>query len=303
MKKIFLLCAILAVSITSAFAGTGSAASPVKKNFNYRDFSTLAVSSVFHVDLTFADSYSVEVEVPDFLEPYLKVSCVGGKLRIGLLNIPKDIQRKLNDHNDQLHAWVTMPYLRMLSMSGATRLATVGSSILKPGEALDIELSGASVIENLETRGGDRMTIDMSGASKATVKASFSVFDVELSGASKLKLEGDADKMAVDCSGASNCQFTGDYGSLRSEISGSSRMDVYGDVRTLVADCSGSSKVEVDGIVDKAEVELSGVSKATLSVRERMDYELSGVSTLRFRDLGASVRGEISRGSKIEYLK
>ena len=80
-------------------------------------------------------------------------------------------------------------------------------------------------------------------------------------------------------------------------------MDVSGDVRTIVIDCSGSSKAEIDGVVEKAEVELSGVSKATLSVKERLDYELSGVSTLRFRDLGASVRGEISRGSKIEYMK
>lgn len=303
MKKIILLFAALAATVTCAFAGTESAASLSKTHYNYRDFSMLSISSAFHVELTFTDTYSVDVEVPDFLEPYLKVTCLAGKLRIGLANVPKDIQRKLNNQHDQLHAWVSMPNLQALSMSGATRLSTTGVPALARNQSLSIEMSGASVLENLEAGSNDRMTIDLSGASKATLKADFPVLDIELSGASKLKLTGDAEKMAVDCSGASNCQFTGDYQSLRSEISGSSRMDVSGDVRTMVVDCSGSSKVEIDGIVEKAEVELSGVSKATLSVKERLDYELSGVSTLRFRDLGASVRGEISRGSKIEYMK
>ena len=303
MKKIILFFAALAATVTSAFAEPETTAALFKTHYDYRDFTMLSISSAFEVELTFADTYSVDVEVPDFLEPYLKVTCVAGKLRIGLLNLPKNIQRKLNDKHDQLHAWVAMPTLRSLSMSGATRLTTLGVPRLAPDESLSIEMSGASYLEMLEASSNDRLTVDMSGASKANLKADFDILDIEVSGASKLKLEGSAGKLSVDCSGASSTEFTGDYSALKSEISGSSRMDVDGDVRSLVADASGSSKFEVKGIVDKAEVELSGVSKGTLAVKDRMDYELSGVSTLKYRDLGASVRGEISRGSKIEYLK
>ena len=165
MKKIILLFAALAATVTCAFAGSESAASLSKTHYNYRDFSMLSISSAFHVELTFADTYSVDVEVPDFLEPYLKVTCLAGKLRIGLANVPRDIQRKLNNQHDQLHAWVSMPSLSALSMSGATRLSTTGVPALARNQSLSIEMSGASVLENLEAASNDRMTIDLSGAS------------------------------------------------------------------------------------------------------------------------------------------
>ena len=303
MKKLMLLFVALAATVTTAFAEPEVVPNLITKTYNYKDFTMLSVSHSFKVELTFTDSYAVEIEVPDYIEPYLKISCLGGKLRLGLTKLPKDIQKKLNRDSDQLRAWITMPSLHSLSMSGATRLTTTGVPRLAADESFSIELSGASKIERLAAGSTGRMTVDMSGASKATLKADFAILDIEVSGASKLELEGSAEKMTVDCSGASGCQFTGDYDTLKAEISGASKTLVKGDVHTFVTDCSGSSKIEIDGVTDKAEVELSGASKATLSVQERMEYELSGVSTLRLRDLGAKVRGEISRGSKIEYLK
>lgn len=303
MKKILLICAAIAVTLTSAFAETEPSSKLFRTDYTYSDFTSLAVSSAFQVELTFADSYSVEVEVPEFLEPYLKVKCLSGKLSIGLTNIPRDIQKKLNDKHDELHAWVTMPTLRTLDMSGATRLTAIGVPKLAANDPLTIILSGASTLKSLEASSEDRLKIDMSGASKADITANFRTLDIEVSGASRLKFEGDADKTSVDCSGASTCDLTGNYGSMKAEISGASKLNVDGDVQTLDADASGSSKFEVEGVTAKADVELSGVSKATLTVTERMQYELSGVSTLKIRDKGAVVRGEISRGSKIEYLK
>lgn len=303
MKKIMLLFVALATTLSTAMAATEPAPSLVTKSFTYKDFTMLSVSNSFQVKLTFAESYSIEVEVPGYLEPYLKVSCMSNKLRIGLNKLPKDIQKKLNHDGDQLHAWITMPALTALSMSGATKLETIGKPRLGPDSSLSIELSGASKIDRLEADGTGRIVVDMSGASKAELQAAFHIMDIEVSGASKLKMEGGADKVTVDCSGASNCRFAGDYGSLKAEVSGASKMEVDGDVHSLVTDISGSSRIEVDGVTDKAEMELSGASKATLTVQESLLYELSGVSTLRLRDLGAKVRGEIGRGSKIEYLK
>ena len=57
------------------------------------------------------------------------------------------------------------------------------------------------------------------------------------------------------------------------------------------------------GKTARATVELSGASKAKLSVSEKLQYSLSGVSTLRVKNDGAKISGEASRGSKFEYLK
>ena len=210
MKKILLILVAIVATVICAFAESETSSSLFKTHYDYRDFTMLSISSAFEVELTFADTYSVDVEVPDFLEPYLKVTCVAGKLRIGLLNLPKNIQRKLNDKYDQMHAWVAMPSIHSLSMSGATRLTTLGVPRLAPNESLSIEMSGASYLEMLEASSNDRLTVDLSGASKANLKADFDVLSIEVSGASKLKLEGSAGKLSVDCSGASTTDFTGD---------------------------------------------------------------------------------------------
>jgi len=302
MKKTILLLAALAAMICTANAET-EAANLHRQHYDFSDFNALSVSHSFRVELSFEDSYSVEVEVPDYIEPYLRVNCLGGRVRINLENLPRDVQRKLSDNPGKLRAWVKMPGLRFLSMSGATRVSTYGTPKLGDSDHVSLELSGASELESLEAACNGRLSIDISGASKATLKTDFSLQEIDLSGASRLRLEGNADKMVVDCSGASTFQGNGDYESLKAEVSGSSKMSVDGNVQVLEIETSGASRFDMEGVTGKAEVELSGVSKGFLTVKDRLQYELSGVSTLKIKDLGATVRGEISRGSKIEYIK
>lgn len=304
MKKFILLIAALAATCTLAFAENEAAGKTFQQHYDFRDFSKLSVSNSFRVDLHFTDNYSVDIEVPDFLEPYLKISCVGGKLSIGLTNLPQDIQRKLNDHSGELYAKVEMPSLTALTMSGATRVATTGVPRLGDSESLSVDMSGASVLENLEASSKGRLTVDLSGASKAAMKAQFHVCDIDLSGACHLKLEGNADKVSYDGSGASDCALTGNYGEVASEISGSSSIQVKGDVRSLDASASGSSKFEVEGDTEKADVELSGASKGRLTVTQQLKYELSGVSTLKVKDKGiATKHGQASRSAKVEFVR
>lgn len=303
MKKIILLITALAAACTLAFAADEATAASFQKHYDFRDFKNLSISNSFRVDLLFTDNYSVDIEVPDFLEPYLKISCVGGKVNIGLVNLPQDIQRKLNDHSGELYAKVEMPSLNTLTMSGATRLSTTGVPRLGANESLTVNLSGASFLENLEAGSNGRLSVDLSGASKANMKVRFSTFDIGLSGACRLRLEGDADKVAYDGSGASDGEMTGNYGEMDCEVSGSSKIKINGNVRTLVADASGSSKFEVEGETGAAEVELSGASKGRLTVTERLEYELSGVSTLKVKDKAAKSHGQASRSAKIEFIR
>lgn len=303
MKRIVLLIAALAFSLTAFAAEPETARNTYKQHYDFRDFDALSISHIYHVELSFENTWSVDVEVPDYLEPYLRISCKGGKLRLGLENLPKDIQKRLSKSNDRLHAWVRMPGLRDLSMSGASRLSTTGEPKIDENGHLSIDMSGASEVDNLLATGRGRLSVSMSGASKADLDATFNTLDIDVSGASRLKMSGDARTAEIDCSGASSVDLNGDYVDMEADVSGSSKVLVRGDLSTLKLEASGASKFEADGVTDRADIELSGVSKGKLTVRERMNYELSGVSTLLVRDLGATCRGEVSRGSQIEYLR
>lgn len=303
MKKTMLLVAVLAATLATASAEPNPARDLYKQHYNYTDFTALTVSHAFRVELTFADAWAVDVEVPAYIEPYLRVSCSAGNLRIGVANLPRSIQRKLNDSSDKLYARVTMPRLLSLNLSGAVRLTAVGRPRLRPDDNLDIELSGASQLEAFAANGNGTLSIGLSGASKARIRATFPSVKTILSGASKLTFEGDADNLRIDFSGASSSRLTGNYGHVRAGLSGSSKAELAGDTRTLKLEASGASKYEASGVTGQAEVELSGATKCQVAVSGRLDYELSGASTLSVKDLGASVSGECSRSSKVELIR
>lgn len=303
MKKTMLLVAVLAATLATALAEPNPTRDLYKQHYNYKDFTALTVSHAFRVELTFADAYAVEVEVPAYIEPYLKVSCSAGKLRIGVANLPRDIQRKLNDRSDKLYARVTMPRLLSLSLSGASRLTAAGMPKLRPGDDLDIELSGASQLDAFAANGNGTLSIDLSGASKASIQATFPSLKTSLSGASKLTFTGDADNLRIDYSGAAAGKLTGDYGHVRASLSGSSKIELTGNTRTLELEASGASKYEADGVTEHADIELSGATKCRIAASGRIGYELSGASTLSIKDLGASVSGQCSRGSKVETIR
>ena len=303
MKKTAMLFLAMATALSLASAAPEADRNSVSRHFDFQNFTILSVSHSFRVDLTFADTFSVDVEVPDFIEPYLRVSQVGEKVVISLENLPWEVQRKLNDNPGKLQAKVSMKQLRQLQMSGATKL--VASNQLNCGtDELRIELSGASELEALSVRGEGRLLIDLSGASEADVDSRMKDVKADLSGASKLTWKGDVRTLDIDCSGASKVQFDGNVeDKLTAEVSGSSKLNMGKNIRTMKLEVSGASKFELSGQVEEANVELTGASKALIPVTRKMLYDISGVSTLRVKDLGATIRGDISRGSKLEYVK
>ena len=302
MKKLATLVLAIAATLTFAYAGE----TPLKNtntyshHYDYTGFNALSVSNAFHVDFTFAPTWSVDVTVPDFIKPYLKVTCIGNKVRIGLEKLPRDVQRKLEDLSNPLKATVTAPQLLSLSMSGASKLIANGTQVLKD-DSFYIEMSGATSVESLDVSGNSTLNIDVSGASKLDIKADFNLTNIDLSGASKLNMTGNSGKMSFDLSGASNAKIDGDALVAKVELSGSSKINWDGKIGSLTVDQSGATKFESTGETANAVVELSGASKCRLTVTDALDYELSGASTLRVKSLGAKMSGEQSRGSKIDF--
>lgn len=303
MKKLSLLMLAFVATLTLAFAGETPLKGTYSKHYDFRDFTSLAVSNAFQVDFAFSDNWTVDVTVPDFIQPYLKVTCIGNRVRIGLEKLPRDVQRKLNDLKDPLQATVRMPKLLSLTLSGAVRLKAEGEQVLT-NENLHVDLSGSSKLQTLVSSGNGTLNLEVSGASKAELKADFSVMNIDLSGASKLELEGNSGKVNIDCSGASGCAIDGKVLSMNADLSGSSKLRLNGPVGNLKLDQSGASKFTASEEIAQAHVEVSGASSCHVIVTEQLTYELSGASTLHVKNMGgASVTGEQSRGSKIDFVR
>ena len=301
MKKLMFLFVALTATVALAYAEPEIARERYSNNYGFRDFTKLSVSNAFKVELYFENRYEVSVDVPDWIEPYLKVIQKGDRVSIGLKQLPASVQRKLNKDNT-LTARVAVPKLTSLHMSGASSVTPTGMLSLGD-ETLFIDISGAAKLNSLVAEGRGRCDIEMSGACKAVMELSFKNLVTDVSGASNLNLNGSADKLAIECSGASNAIFNGDYNIVKAEVSGASDATVNGDADNLSLEVSGASGFECTGISLQVRAELSGASKARVTVTESLEYDLSGASTLKVKNMRADVSGETSRGSKLVFIK
>ena len=303
MKKLtFLILAVFA-TLTTAFAEPGSDKDRFEKNYDYTGFTAVSIANAFRVDLTFADRFEVYVDVPAYIEPYLRVNKSGDKVRIDLERLPMDIQNKLNKESDQLKARIVLPKMTGLQASGAVDIDAHGKLRLDD-ETLRIQISGASKLNDLEASGSGQLSLQLSGASNATMKAAFQKKAlIDLSGASKIAFEGGSQTLSLEGSGASKAQIKGDFDKVVADLSGSSSGKIEGNTDELSLEVSGASNFEIDGTTKNATVELSGVSKCRLAMTGKLLYEVSGVSTLKVKDMGVSAKGNVSRGSKFEYVR
>jgi hypothetical protein len=128
--------------------------------------------------------------------------------------------------------------------------------------------------KNLRPRAGLKVAITMpelegvtlSGACTGSVKGfkGGKDFNVKLSGASKLKGDVSAEKVEI-------------------EVSGASSVTLRGTAVTCDTEGSGASKVHLDDLdVTRAKVNLSGASSAAVHATEKLDYDLSGASSLDY---------------------
>jgi len=246
------------------------------------------VSSIYHVELSRSEQFSVKVEAPDFVMPYLDVKTENGKLKLGMKEMPQNIRLKLETKGrKEVRAFVSMPTLAGLNMSGASKLASRGE-VFPAGREFDLKMSGATHLEGLSVEAGEA-DIKCSGAAKFKLKGSFDNMDLELSGAVSGSLDTGSKalrEMKVKLSGASNLEWSGSAGEL--SLTG-----------------SGAAKIDASGApADKADVRLSGASMATVNVEKELSVNLSGASACHYKS-GAQFRitkQSISRGATIKQL-
>lgn len=307
MKKVIaLLCAVLAFSAGVLNAEeTEATVSVLSKQFNYKDFQNLSASNSFKVNLVQDNQWLVEVEYSDFLEEYLDVTVSGGTLRLGLKPLPRSLQnsRKYKD-GPVLKATVHMPKLVKLSLSGASRLWQEGRFTLMGEDEFRMEISGASVAENMYVD-ARKARLSVSGAAKCySFEGNFNHLYLNASGAGKSQMKVTAEDWKVVLSGSAHAELRGsECQTMDIESSGASKAELAVPSVMLHYEGSGASDLyAMDAPAINARVDLSGASSCRVAVRESLDVEASGASVCRYKAIGGAplkTKFDIDRGSKL----
>lgn len=269
------------------------------KAFSLDNFDGLDVSWIYHVELSKASGYKVEVEAPDFVMPYLQVRVRGGNLVLGVSNLPGDVRRKIERGNYKVNAYVTMPELGSVEMSGASHLVSDGKF---QTASFSLELSGASSVKGLQMK-ANTADIRCSGASKYQMTGPVKAARIVLSGAAKGTMESDGSDLTADLSGSGKLDLTGVFDQADVELTGASHLHVQGALETVRLSGSGAAKADLTECPAKdVRVEMSGASSARVVALEKLGVRLSGASSCQYKagehlqiidtdvDRGASLR-------------
>jgi hypothetical protein len=206
----------------------------VTKSFDLPDFDRLVVSHAFRVNVKHAEARDVQVRIDEEFLRYLEVLVDGGTLNIGLKP-----DRAYTFDNATLEASVTMPTLRKLHASGASRVTLEGC---RSGLSFELQASGASHVQGGRSFGVSRLNV--SGASRVTLSGSAGDLFVDASGASRVDLSGlQVPRAKVDASGASQVTVKVS-GELDADASGGARVRYVGYPRPLIIDESGGGSVK-----------------------------------------------------------
>ena len=301
MKKTLLTTVAAIMALVPALAGTFSKSYPLK------DFTGISASHVFNVELTPSPTFSVKVEAPDYLEPYISVRVERKQLILTVKDLPRTINRRLSDmKSGAIRAEVSMPVLESVSLSGAARLQADGVFPDLGGRPFRMSLSGASHADGLAVS-SDLTEIRLSGASHANLKGSYDRVGLEASGASKARLGVKSPAVNAELSGSARLDLDGEFDRVSIEASGASHAELQSavNVSSLDIQCSGASSVESrQAKAVNVNVELSGASKCRVAALGKITVEASGASTCYYEG-GPDTKidaVQISRGSSLKKL-
>lgn len=205
-----------------------AAAQSSQKTFDLKNFDQLSLGSAFEINVKQGNGFRVVASGDQRDLDDLEGKVSGGTLVI------KYTERLKNRSKVSLE--ITMPSLSGLDLSGATTTVATGFS------------------------GGDRLKLDVSGASKLKLNVSVDALVFDLSGASSTTLVGKATLLKGDISGASSLKAR-DFPVKEVEVDASGASSVAVNMsEVLTASASGASKVRYSGPGKEIKVSSSGAS-------------------------------------------
>ena len=305
MKKLITLLAATVMAVLPVpFAHAAQPESPGEarqtQEYKVRNFDGLNVSWIHKVDLTRANRYSVSIDAPDFIIPYLQVDVRDGVLCLEVRDMPRDIRRKIENGHNEVRASVSMPELLTLKMSGAASLSTQ-DEFLHRNDKFTLRLSGASSARGLSLRATEA-DIECSGTAKFDLKGDFDRVDLGLSGAANGQLEASPKVAELEMSGSAKLKWNGKAGKVGLTASGAAGLNFEGSATELRLIGSGAARINAAMAPARdVSVSLSGAAKCDVDVRESLDANLSGASSCRYHaaDAVRVTTHAVSRGASL----
>lgn len=260
MKKCF---AVLSVLVLFAFCGCNKitlSGNNITKEFSIEgSYTELSVENAF--DVTVSDAVSqITITTDENVMPKVVVEKDGDKLKIHLkplsINLGTDLELK-----------VVLPYNADLT---------------------EVALSGASEFRSEYGLEGEKVEVDLSGASDFYCDINADEIDMNLSGASKIEGGVSATELDLDLAGASDATLTGQVATLKVDLSGASNIK-----KTVVDNRYGL-------VCDRCEGSLSGASNAYIHCDGTIKVGLSGASDLHFT--GTAFTGDSSTSGASDII-
>ena len=221
----------------------------ITRTYIFTDFTRIEIGHAFELEVTAADTYSVQIEASESIFDRIKVTQTGDKLEIGMDSLFFHTYRSPK-------VKITMPELRGLYLSGASEGNVSG---FRSSHNFELTLSGASELGmDMET---GAFTCDMSGASEVSGYLKATRSDIDLSGASRIELSGSGGDIKLEASGASEmnlANFTVNNADINFSGASDGSLEING---RLDVDLSGASTLEYSGNPTLGELDLGGGSE------------------------------------------
>lgn len=125
---------------------------------------------------------------------------------------------------------------------------------------------------------------------------------VKLNGASTCSSQGliKSDNLEIEVSGASEVNMEVECSDLELELSGASEITLKGTAENVEIEASGASDVKAYSLIaESADIDASGASDVKITVKNKIDAEASGASSISFKGNPQEVRQSNSGASSI----
>lgn len=228
MRKI---SSFLIIGLLTSCAAITKHGPVVKEDRQVASFTRIHAESAFEIDFTSNPNTSVIVEAPDDIIGKIKTEVSNGTLEIELKGEVNNIEQPIKIH-------LQGPSLEAANLEGACGLDLLSAL---NGTNFYLDLSGASSFKG--TIYMKEVTLNMEGASSATVGGITNRFTASVSGASTLDaVKFSAATVNVKAEGASNATILADS-SLDAEASGAASISYKGNPVMVQKDSDGAGNV------------------------------------------------------------
>lgn len=239
-----------------AIVGSGKL---IEKSFDVHNFTQLEIGSAFQAVVVQSDEPKVVVTIDDNLMEFVRVTNIGGSLKVG-------IEAKTGIKPSKPYSVaIAAPVLASLRASGAVNVSLENT---RKEKTLDLEVSGSSTV-----RGGlkaEILELSVNGASTIELKGSAQRANVSASGASALKLkELEISRGMLNATGASTADVV-----IRSDhpvevkVSGSSTLHGVIEAQDLELDASEASHVKLSARARTMNLKATHASSLELDANE-----------------------------------